>query len=147
MATTAGLTRTTAPTTGGIAHRRAGRRPVGRRRARHRRHHAARRSPPRSPGPASLVAWAALVLLSRPARVARSPRWARATPTAVASRPTCDAPSVPGPPRPSGWCFYFAMPVGAPPASMMAGGYVADVVGGGRTTAVIVAGSLIVGSR
>ena len=45
-----------------------------------------------------------------------------------------------------GWCFYFAIPVGAPPASMMAGGYVADVVGGGRTTTVVVAAALILGT-
>jgi amino acid efflux transporter len=33
-----------------------------------------------------------------------------------------------------GWCFYFAVPLGAPAAAAFAGGYVADVLGGGRTT-------------
>jgi amino acid efflux transporter len=33
-----------------------------------------------------------------------------------------------------GWCFYFAVPLGAPAAAAFAGGYVADVLGGGRGT-------------
>jgi amino acid efflux transporter len=35
-----------------------------------------------------------------------------------------------------GWCFYFAVPLGAPAAAAFAGGYVAGVLGGGRTTVV-----------
>jgi amino acid efflux transporter len=36
-----------------------------------------------------------------------------------------------------GWCFYFAVPLGAPSAVAFAGGYVADVTGGGRRTVVL----------
>src|SRR3954447_13428512 len=104
-------------------------------------------------GPASLVAWAALVLLSVPLA---------STFAALGAPPS--PPRGPPPPAPGGvstcarrpfgdraagavgWCFYFAIPVGAPPASMMAGGYVADVVGGGRTTSVVVAAALILGT-
>ena len=96
----------------------------------------------REAGPASLVAWLALVLLSVPlagtfaalgalhpdgggvstyARKAFGPR----TTTVV------------------GWCFYFAIPVGAPPAAGFAGAYVADSVGGGRSTQLATAGLLI----
>ncbi|EWT03281.1 amino acid permease [Intrasporangium oryzae NRRL B-24470] len=93
-------------------------------------------------GPASLVAWATLVLLSVPLA---------STFGALGSRYP-DPGGVSGYVRRAfgeraaaavGWCFYFAVPVGAPPATMMAGGYVADVVGGGRTTTVAVAAALI----
>ena len=33
-----------------------------------------------------------------------------------------------------GWCFYFAIPLGAPAAAGFAGAYVADSLGGGRET-------------
>jgi amino acid efflux transporter len=36
-----------------------------------------------------------------------------------------------------GWCFFFAVPLGAPAAVAFAGGYVADVLGGGRTTMLV----------
>lgn len=36
-----------------------------------------------------------------------------------------------------GWCFYFGVPLGAPPAAGFAGGYVADLIGGGHTTQVV----------
>src|SRR3954464_6958984 len=85
------------------------------------------------PGPASLVAWLALIVLSAPlawtfaALGARHPdgggvstfvRRAFGHRTAAAG----------------GWCFYFAVPLGAPPACAFAGGYVADVLGGGERT-------------
>lgn len=96
-------------------------------------------------GPASLVAWAALVLLSAPLAGTFAALGARypgaggvSTYVGLAFGPRA-AGAV-------GWCFYFAVPVGAPPASMMAGAYVADVVGGGRTTTVAVAAVLIVGT-
>ncbi|SDS68086.1 APC family permease [Microlunatus soli] len=94
-------------------------------------------------GPASLIAWALLVLLSVPlagtfatlggrypdtggvssyAGRAFGPRWA----TVV------------------GWIFLFSVPVGAPAAAMMAAGYVADAFGGGRTTTVAVAFAMII---
>ena len=96
-------------------------------------------------GPASLLAWAALVLLSVPlastfaALGARHPDGGGVS-TYVRRAFGDRAAGV------VGWCFYFAVPVGAPPASMMAGGYVADVVGGGRTTTVVVAAALILGT-
>jgi amino acid efflux transporter len=96
-------------------------------------------------GPASLVAWAALVLLSIPlastfaALGARHPDGGGVATYVRRAFGERAAGAV-------GWCFYFAVPVGAPPASMMAGGYVADVVGGGRTTTVVVAAALIIGT-
>lgn len=96
-------------------------------------------------GPASLVAWAALVLLSVPlastfaALGARHPDGGGVSTYVRRAFGARAAGAV-------GWCFYFAVPVGAPPASMMAGGYVADVVGGGRTTTVVVAAVLVVGT-
>jgi len=96
-------------------------------------------------GPASLVAWAALVLLSVPLASTFAALGARHPDGGGVSTYVRRAfgPRAAGA---VGWCFYFAVPVGAPPASMMAGGYVADVVGGGRTTTVVVAASLIVGT-
>jgi amino acid efflux transporter len=95
-------------------------------------------------GPASLVAWAALVLLSLPLASTFAAMGARfpdsggvSTYVRRAFGPKASAAV--------GWCFYFAVPVGAPPASLMAGGYVSDAVGGGRTIAVTVAASLILG--
>jgi len=93
-------------------------------------------------GPASLVAWAALVLLSVPLAATFAALGARLPDTGGVStyvrRAFGDRAA-----GAVGWCFYFAIPVGAPPASMMAGGYVADVVGGGRTTTLIVAAALL----
>jgi amino acid efflux transporter len=96
-------------------------------------------------GPASLVAWAALVLLSVPlastfaALGARHPDGGGVSTYVRRAFGERAAGAV-------GWCFYFAVPVGAPPASMMAGGYVADAVGGGRVTTVAVGCALIVGT-
>ncbi|MDU0312157.1 amino acid permease [Phycicoccus sp. M110.8] len=95
-------------------------------------------------GPASLVAWLALVLLSVPLALTFAAMGARFPDTGGVStyvgrafgRRAAGA---------VGWCFYFAIPVGAPPASLMAGGYVADALGGGRRTAVAVAVLLIGG--
>jgi amino acid efflux transporter len=42
-----------------------------------------------------------------------------------------------------GWVFLFSVPVGAPAASMMAAGYVADAFGGGRITTVAAAFAMI----
>jgi amino acid efflux transporter len=95
-------------------------------------------------GPASLVAWAALVGLSIPHASTFAAMGARFPGSGGASTYVRRAFG----PRASaavGWCFYFAVPVGAPPASLMAGHYVSDAVGGGRAVAVAVAASLIVG--
>jgi amino acid efflux transporter len=42
-----------------------------------------------------------------------------------------------------GWCFYFAVPVGAPVAAMFGGAYVANATGGGTTTTLGTAAALI----
>ncbi|WP_455731232.1 APC family permease, partial [Burkholderia stabilis] len=42
-----------------------------------------------------------------------------------------------------GWCFYFAVPAGAPAAAMFGGAYVAAVTGGGHTTVIVTAAALI----
>jgi amino acid efflux transporter len=84
-------------------------------------------------GPASLLAWLALILLSAPlawtfaALGARHPDGGGvSTYVRLAFGPHAAAAV--------GWCFYFAVPLGAPAAAAFAGGYVADVLGGGRTT-------------
>jgi amino acid efflux transporter len=86
-------------------------------------------------GPASLVAWLALILLSAPlawtfaALGARHPDGGGvSTYVRLAFGPRASAAV--------GWCFYFAIPLGAPPACSFAGGYVADVLGGGQATRV-----------
>jgi amino acid efflux transporter len=95
-------------------------------------------------GPASLLAWLALVLLSAPLA---------ATFAALASRYP-DAGGVStyvryafGPRAAAivGWCFYFAVPAGAPAAAMFAGSYVASAFGGGVHTVMITAVALIAG--
>src|SRR4051794_13421568 len=84
-------------------------------------------------GPASLVAWLALIVLSAPLAftfAALGPRHPDSggvsTYVRLAFGPRAAAAV--------GWCFYFAVPLGAPPAAAFAGGYVADVLGGGRGT-------------
>ncbi|GGQ51679.1 APC family permease [Couchioplanes azureus] len=86
-------------------------------------------------GPASLLAWLALILLSAPlawtfaALGARHPDGGGvSTYVRLAFGPRAAAAV--------GWCFYFAVPLGAPAAAAFAGGYVADVTGGGRTAIV-----------
>jgi amino acid efflux transporter len=93
-------------------------------------------------GPASLLAWGALVVLSVPLATTFAALGARHPDSGGVStyvrRAFGDrAAGV------VGWCFFFAIPVGAPPASMMAGGYVADLLGGGRGTTLTVAALLI----
>lgn len=84
-------------------------------------------------GPASLVAWLALILLSAPlagtfaALGARHPDGGGvSTYVRLAFGPRAAAAV--------GWCFYFAVMLGALPAVAFAGGYVADLIGGGRRT-------------
>jgi amino acid efflux transporter len=88
-------------------------------------------------GPASLVAWIALIVLSAPlawtfaALGARHPDGGGvSTYVRLAFGPRLGAAV--------GWCFFFAVPLGAPAATAFAGGYVADVLGGGRTTVLLV---------
>src|SRR3954454_3231895 len=84
-------------------------------------------------GPASLLALLALILLYAPlawtfaALGARHPDGGGvSTYVRLAFGPNAAAAV--------GWCFYFAVPLGAPAAAAFAGGYVADVLGGGRDT-------------
>jgi amino acid efflux transporter len=96
----------------------------------------------RTAGPASLVAWVAMVALSIPlaatfaALAARYPD-AGGVSTFVRRAFGPQAAAV------AGWCFYLTIPVGAPAAGMFAGSYVADAVGGGRATVLLVAAGLI----
>lgn len=89
-------------------------------------------------GPASLLAWLALVLLSVPlaatfaALGARYPDGGGVSTYARRAFGRRAAAMV-------GWCFYFAVPAGAPAAAMFAGHYVADVLGGGPRTALVTA--------
>jgi amino acid efflux transporter len=93
-------------------------------------------------GPASIVAWVALVLLSIPlaatfaALGARHPDSGGVSTYVRRAFSGRTASAV-------GWCFYFAIPVGAPPAAAFAGGYVADLLGGGRTTMLLTAAGLV----
>ncbi|WP_433302728.1 APC family permease [Actinoplanes sp. CA-030573] len=84
-------------------------------------------------GPSSLVAWLALIVLSAPLAWTFAALGARhpdaggvSTYVRLAFGPRAAAAV--------GWCFYFAVPLGAPAAAAFAGGYVADVLGGGRAT-------------
>src|SRR3954470_14614771 len=84
-------------------------------------------------GPASLVAWLALIVLSAPlawtfaALGARHPDGGGvSTYVRLAFGPRVGAAV--------GWCFFFAVPLGAPAAAAFAGGYVASVLGGGPAT-------------
>ena len=84
-------------------------------------------------GPASLVAWLALIVLSAPLAWSFAALGARhpdgggvSTYVRLAFGPRASAAV--------GWCFYFAIPLGAPPGCAFAGGYVAGVLGGGEAT-------------
>ncbi|WP_306192580.1 MULTISPECIES: APC family permease [unclassified Streptomyces] len=97
----------------------------------------------RAAGPASLVAWLALVLLSVPLAATFAALGARypdggGVSTYVRHAFGARAAAV------VGWCFYFAVPAGAPAAGMFAGAYVAAAVGGGRRTVVVTAVVLLI---
>ncbi|GID31769.1 amino acid permease [Paractinoplanes brasiliensis] len=84
-------------------------------------------------GPASLVAWLALIVLSAPLALTFAALGARhpdgggvSTYVRLAFGPRAGAAI--------GWTFFFAVPLGAPAATAFAGGYVADVIGGGHVT-------------
>jgi amino acid efflux transporter len=90
----------------------------------------------RAAGPASLLAWLALVLLSVP----------MATTFAVLGARFPDGGGVSTYARLAfgerastmvGWALYLTIPVGAPVAAGFAGAYVADALGGGRRTALV----------
>ena len=93
-------------------------------------------------GPASLLAWLLLIALSVPlastfaalgARYPDSGGVSTYVRTAFGGRAAAVV----------GWCFYLAVPAGAPAAAMFGGGYVAAALGGGMRTTLITAGALI----
>jgi amino acid efflux transporter len=93
-------------------------------------------------GPASLIAWLALVVLSVPLAATFAALGARypdagGVSTYVRYAFGARASAV------VGWCFYFAVPVGAPAAALFAGDYTAGVFGGGRVTATATAALLM----
>jgi amino acid efflux transporter len=94
-------------------------------------------------GPASLIAWLALIILSIPIAVAFAALGARHPDSGGVSTYVRRAF---GPRRSAavGWCFYFAVPVGAPPAALFGGAYVAAAFGGGRAVEFAVAAAMIV---
>jgi amino acid efflux transporter len=92
-------------------------------------------------GPASLIAWAGLVVLSVPLA---------ATFAALGSRYP-DSGGVSTYARRAfgelagvlvGWCFYFAVPIGAPAAALFGGAYVSAATGGGSITTTATAAAL-----
>jgi amino acid efflux transporter len=96
----------------------------------------------RAAGPASLVAWLGLVVLSAPLA---------ATFAALGSRYP-DSGGVSTYARRAfgelagvmvGWCFYFAVPVGAPAAALFGGAYVSAATGGGLPTTQATAAALL----
>lgn len=96
----------------------------------------------RAAGPASLLSWLVLVILSVPLAAtfgALGARFPDAGGVATYVRRAFGAKAG----GMVGWCFYLAVPVGAPAASMMAGQYVAAAFGGGRVTVLGVSLALI----
>jgi amino acid efflux transporter len=94
-------------------------------------------------GPASLLAWLGLAVLSVPLAAtfaALGARYPDAGGVATYARLAFGdrAATV------VGWCFYFCVPVGAPAAALWAGGYVSAAVGGGTATVAVTAVVLLV---
>lgn len=94
-------------------------------------------------GPASLLAWVALLLLSVPLATtfaALGARYPDAGGVSTYARRAFGARAA----TIVGWCFYFAIPIGAPTAAGFAAAYVADSAGGGRPTQLVATGAIIV---
>lgn len=94
-------------------------------------------------GPASLLAWAGLALLSAPLAATFAALGARypdsggvATYARLAFGDQAAAVV--------GWCFYFLIPVGAPAAALWAGDYVSAALGGGTATVAATGVALLV---
>lgn len=93
-------------------------------------------------GPASLIAWIALIALSVPLAATFAALGARypdagGVSTYVRRAFGARAAAV------VGWCFYFAVPTGAPAAALFAGAYVASAFGGGSHTELLTCAALI----
>jgi amino acid efflux transporter len=94
-------------------------------------------------GPASLLAWLGLAVLSAPLAATFAALGARhpdAGGVATFARLAFGARAA----GVVGWCFYFAVPVGAPAAALWAGGYVSAAVGGGAAATTVTAVALMV---
>ncbi|GAA3840424.1 APC family permease [Streptomyces chiangmaiensis] len=97
----------------------------------------------RAAGPASLLAWLGLVLLSVPLAAtfaALGARYPDGGGVSTYGRHAFGARAA----AVVGWCFYFAVPAGAPAAGMFAGAYVATALGGGRRTVAVTAAILLI---
>jgi amino acid efflux transporter len=95
-------------------------------------------------GPASLLAWGALILLSIPLAATFSALGAR-YPDAGGVATCVKLAFGAYPAAVVGWCFLFAVPVGAPAAALFAGAYVQAAVGGGAATLMLTAFALVLG--
>ncbi len=97
----------------------------------------------RAAGPASLLAWLGLVLLSialATTFAALGARYPDAGGVSTYVRRAFGARAA----AVAGWCFYLAaIPAGAPAAGMFAGGYVAAAAGGGRASVLATAAGLM----
>ncbi|GGO10784.1 amino acid permease [Microbispora rosea subsp. aerata] len=94
-------------------------------------------------GPASLLAWLALVLLSAPLAgtfAALGARYPDAGGVSTYARLAFGKHAA----AVVGWCFYFAVPPGAAAAALFGGAYVSAAVGGGATTTTVTAVGLMV---
>ncbi|MFI7638837.1 APC family permease [Nonomuraea sp. NPDC049400] len=89
-------------------------------------------------GPASLLAWLALVLLSVPLAgtfAALGARYPDAGGVSTYARLAFGGRAA----AIVGWCFYFAVPPGAAAAALFGGAYVSAALGGGTTTTTVTA--------
>lgn len=94
-------------------------------------------------GPASLLAWLGLVVLSVPLAATFAALGAR-YPDAGGVSTYVRYAFGPRTAAVVGWCFYFAVPVGAPAAAMFGGAYVATAIGGGHRTVILTAAALMI---
>lgn len=93
-------------------------------------------------GPASLLAWLALIGLSIPLAITFAALGAR-YPDAGGVATCVKLAFGPYPAAVVGWCFVFAVPAGAPAAALFAGAYVQVALGGGAQTVALSALAII----
>ncbi len=98
----------------------------------------------RTAGPASLLAWLALIGLSIPLAATFSALGAR-YPDAGGVSTFVKLAFGPYPAAVVGWCFLMAVPVGGPAAALFAGAYVQAAIGGGESTLMVTAFLLVSG--
>lgn len=93
-------------------------------------------------GPASLVAWVALVLASVPIAWTFALLGAR-MPDAGGVATYVRQAFGPRSAAVAGWCFYLTIPLGVPASAYFAGDYVAHLIGGGRATALLTTAAVV----